>query len=435
MSTCAAPITVTEAPLKAASKPLPADSNALRGIVDATAAQVLVVGSGADAWVPLLRELLPRATLTHVDAGTIGTQRISCDLVVVADLLATQTDPRGFLRSLHQVTPDHARLLLTIPNQANVQSLAAMLAGELPYAGTAPFVYGPGATVGSCFKLLLDCGWLPNLHDEAPERVDARLLDSLIAAAQSAGIPPYPSQRSLLARNPLVDCTKHVGHSQLPGRCKPFTVIVPVNNTAQFAINVGNSPGLSEVGAQVLVSRGAPSAAAAYESARPKALYDWVIYCHQDVYFPAGAGFAISELLQTIEDGKARQVIIGFAGIGLDSKGNLSKCGLVIDRRNRLDFPEGSAQAISIDELAVVMHRDCRFQINPALGWHLWATDLCLQSLRAAADPAPVIVKIPLLHNSYSNYELPPAFHVSAKILREANPDLRLIPTLCGAIS
>ncbi len=87
-----------------------------------------------------------------------------------------------------------------------------------------------------------------------------------------------------------------------------------------------------------------------------------------------------------------------------------------------------------MDEFAVAMHADCVVAPDPELGWHLWATDLCLQGLVAAERPIAQILEVPLFHNSTNDYVLPDAFHRSAQVLLGKYPKLRAIHTLCGEL-
>src|SRR5205085_329703 len=98
--------------------------------------------------------------------------------------------------------------------------------------------------------------------------------------------------------------------------------------------------------------------------------------CHQDVYFPAGFGQRLNALLAGISAEERPRTLIGFAGMGVaaDRQGYVP-AGLVVDRRARFDHP-ASAEVVSIDELAIVVARESLHRIDPALGWHLWATDL-----------------------------------------------------------
>jgi hypothetical protein len=112
--------------------------------------------------------------------------------------------------------------------------------------------------------------------------------------------------------------------------------------------------------------------------------------------------------------------------------GTVARAGLVIDRGARFDYPQGAA-AVSIDELAVGLAADSVHSIDPALGWHLWATDLCLAA-RGRGLTAPRIVRIPLFHNTYNDGQLPQSFYAAAGQLRAKYPQLASIPTLCGVI-
>jgi hypothetical protein len=107
---------------------------------------------------------------------------------------------------------------------------------------------------------------------------------------------------------------------------------------------------------------------------------------------------------------------------------------MVIDRTT-LFHHAGTDAAISIDEFAIALHRDAAVSIDRTLGWHLWATDLCLQA-RASRDPRDQasIVQTPLFHNSSTAWSLPEAFHASAQVLLDKYPGIDRIPTLCGEL-
>ena len=190
-----------------------------------------------------------------------------------------------------------------------------------------------------------------------------------------------------------------------------------------------------EVGARLVSYRRARHAAEALEQSLAHGEADWVLYCHQDVYFPSGFGHRLNELLAAIPPEEHARTLIGFAGMGANLAANRCEpAGFVIDRRNRFDHAE-SAAAVSIDELAIVVSRRSLHRIDPALGWHLWATDLCLQA-RASRDPheQACIVEAPLFHNSSTAWSLPEAFHASAQVLLDKYPALERIPTLCGEL-
>jgi hypothetical protein len=218
-----------------------------------------------------------------------------------------------------------------------------------------------------------------------------------------------------------------------PGRSAPFSVIVPVNRPWQYELNIARSPGLREVNAEVICVQGADSAAAAHASGAQRASHDWQMLVHQDVYFPTGSGFALARQFGALQQAGRTADPVGFAGVEIDAAGSARHAGMVIDR-TALFWHRGSQGAVSIDEFAVGLHRDCSARIDAALGWHLWATDLCLQAQQRAGRACAPILEVPLFHNSTTAHVLPEAFHASAATLLKNHPGQSAIPTLCGLI-
>lgn len=195
----------------------------------------------------------------------------------------------------------------------------------------------------------------------------------------------------------------------------PFSVVVPVNDEASFTQNLLASPGLAEVKPQIIKVTDARSAAEAFESGKAQAKTEWILYVHQDVWWPEGTGFELEAIL---EDTSLMVDIIGFAGIV-----NGEHAGFVIDRGWRFDHPITGIPT-SIEEFALLLRRDVT--LDPNLGWHTWGTDLCF---RYSAK----LVRVPLFHNSIHGHELPEAYHESGRKLLAKYPD-RPIKTLNGEL-
>jgi hypothetical protein len=158
-----------------------------------------------------------------------------------------------------------------------------------------------------------------------------------------------------------------------------------------------------------------------------------VLLCHQDVYFPQGFGRRLNAVLAQIPPEQAEGTLIGFAGIGANRQTEASEpAGFVIDRLQRFDHPASQA-ALSLDELAIVLSRRSLHRIDPAIGWHLWATDLCLNAICTHRRFAQ-IVRLPIFHNSSNDYRLPAAFYDSAAYLLGKYPGFGPIHTLCGTL-
>jgi hypothetical protein len=170
------------------------------------------------------------------------------------------------------------------------------------------------------------------------------------------------------------------------------------------------------------------SAAQAFQYALTCTAASWILFCHQDVFFPEGSGAAIQAILAEIPAADAMHTILGFCGMQLNQHGYPVGAGTVLDRGHLLDWP-GSNAAISVDEFAIVLHRDCQYKIDPQLGWHLWGTDLCLQAM--ARGRYARIVRVVLHHNS-TLHRPPEEFHVSGLRLVRKYPHLKAIHTLNG---
>ena len=193
---------------------------------------------------------------------------------------------------------------------------------------------------------------------------------------------------------------------------------------------------MSEMEADVVSIDGATSAADGFERGRIQAAGEWLVYCHQDMYFPKGAGLAILAELSAIPDDRKRDMIVGLIGLAemtpeRTANGGTQFSGFIIDRTMRLDF-EPTDNAISIDESCVIMHRDCLHRIDPAMGWHLWATDLVVGARARSTMPPCKVVRVPVFHNSLTGWSFTDAFHSSVQQMFDKYPDCKNVISLCG---
>lgn len=212
-----------------------------------------------------------------------------------------------------------------------------------------------------------------------------------------------------------------------------FAVVVPTTTGQRCAPAAIGSPGLAEVGAVITTVADAGSAAQACATALEAVTAPWVLLCREDAYFPATFGTRLNALLAAIPANERDGSLIGFIGIGVDAqKQGFAPAGFVVEGHHREDFPASSA-AVSIDELAVVLSRDSLHRIDPAMGWHLWATDLCLTAI-CQHQLFPRIVTLPLMHRSSPAQALPLPFYASAELLTRKFAAFGPIPTLNGTI-
>jgi SAM-dependent methyltransferase len=373
--------------------------------------------------------------LDHIDLSRLPGP---FDVIVIGDLLEHLRQPLRLLEGLHDLATADAQIVCCLPNMAHLSVIERLVAGDISYdpVGLLDDTHVRFFSPSSAFKTFLDGGWLPHLQDQYRAEVPPTAFAAhIVEAAKALGLPAQTAVRNLGLYQMILVCRKwSMASLQRPGPNAPFSIIVPVNKPWQHELNVARSPGLREVDAEVICVQGATSAAAAYAHASPRARHAWQLLVHQDVYFPTGSGFAIARELGRLEQAGHTRAPVGFAGLAATGPGDgVRHAGLVIDRTALFNHP-GTREGVSVDELAVALHRDHRLQPDPSLGWHLWGTDLCLQAEAQLGSPSAVILDVPVFHNSTTAHVLPEAFHQSASLLMAKYPKLDRIPTLCGEI-
>ena len=383
---------------------------------------------------------LDRVFTLDLDNADLSVLEGGFDVVVIGDLLEHLRQPGAVLEALYDLTAPDAQVVCCLPNMGHLSVIERLVAGDISYdaVGLLDQTHTRFFSPASAYKTFLDAGWLPHLHDQY--RVDVTqtaFAIHIIEAAQALGVPAETALRNMGLYQMILACPKWPMQALARATPKvPFSVIVPVNRPWQYELNVARSPGLREIGADIVCVQGADSAAAAFANGAARARHPWRIFAHQDVYFPTGSGHAIAQQLGAVQQAGLSGAPVGFAGMSLaeGQSGIVRPAGWVVDRTQLFRHP-GSTQGVSMDELAVGLHQDTALDIDPKLGWHLWATDLCLHAQQLAQRPVGQILQVPLFHNSASGYTLPDAFHASARVLLAKHPNLQRIPTLCATLA
>jgi len=356
------------------------------------------------------------------------------DLIVLGDGLPQGIDPLALFDALARWAEPGAQLVLQFENAATLAALERLVEADFTEEDAQPAI--GRHTVSSIYKLLMDAGWMPSLagHRLAPGARQGTAAAAL-TLADTLNLPRGSVKRALSMEHLVVRARRvfddaPAADASVPAR---FDVVVPTTRDRQLRLNVEASPGLKEVGARILSCRDARNPAEALEASLPECDADWVLLCHQDVYFPRGFGARLNAVLAAVPAEERERTLIGFVGMGVNSQTHgYEPAGFVIDRLEAADHP-GSEQAMSIDELAIVISRRSIHRIDPAIGWHLWATDLCLTAI-CQHQVFPRIVRLPLFHNSVTDYELPGDFVHAAARLAAKYPAFQAIPTLCTLI-
>lgn len=367
----------------------------------------------------------PHAQWVRADADAITLAKIEgpFDLLVLSNGLP----PLAVLDvASTKMSPD-STLVAAIENAASWASLAQLIEADVDAVDTP-------LSPASAYKRLLDAGWMPMLADQHVGLPPAAALAAATAPlADALSVPRRTADRTLGMARAIVQAVR--GFDDAPRRAGQalFSVVVPTTRETQLRANVERSPGLQEVNAQVISYRGARSPAEALSQSLSHCNSDWVLFCHQDVYFPRGFGEQLNAVLAEVPANARASALFGFIGMGVN-RATLAcePAGFVIDRLHRASHPASDA-VLSIDELAIVVARESIHHIDPALGWHLWATDMCLTAVCTHAV-FPRIVRLPVFHNSSNDYVLPASFQDAAATLRRKYPEFGPIHTLCGTL-
>ena len=383
---------------------------------------------------------LDRVVRLDLDTAELAQLEGGFDVIVIGDLLEHLREPARVLEALYDLGTPDAQIVCCLPNMAHLSVIERLVAGDISYdaMGLLDATHVRFYSPSSAFKTFLDAGWLPHMPEQYRVEVpQTHFAAKIVEAAQLLGLPAETALRNLGCYQMIIVCRKWAMESlRGNGPSAPFSVIVPVNRAWQYELNIARSPGLKEVGAEIIPVQGADSAATAYTFATQRARHAWHLLVHQDVYFPTGSGFALARQLGALEAAGRTRGPVGFAGLATSGQrdGSVRHAGLVVDRTTLFQHP-GTDAALSIDEFAVALHRDAVVSIDRTLGWHLWATDLCLQAAASGdARAAATILEAPLFHNSTTAWQLPEAFHASAAVLLEKHAQLDRIPTLCGEL-
>ena len=152
-----------------------------------------------------------------------------------------------------------------------------------------------------------------------------------------------------------------------------------------------------------------------------RAKHQYVVCMHQDVYLPEGWDRRLAGQIKEAERRFGPIGVAGVYGVGevirptdLTQPLAAERVGWVVDRGRLLrDGPELPAPVVTLDELLLVVRRDSGLRFDPALGFHLYGADICLQARERGL--AVVALGAPCHHNSRSA-GLPETFYQSAGV-------------------
>ena len=183
------------------------------------------------------------------------------------------------------------------------------------------------------------------------------------------------------------------------------------------------SPCVTAVGSphQVILVRDGLNVVAKLNRGLEQAEHQWAICVHQDVWLPAGWDLMLAQQIKAAEIWFGPIGVAGVYGVGdvirADEparKLGAERIGWVVDRGRTLnDGPGLPATVATLDELLLVVRRDLPLRFDPALGFHLYGADLCLQ---AREHGLAAVALGALCHHNSRHIGLEEGFHESAAV-------------------
>ncbi len=376
----------------------------------------------------------------------------SLDCLLFGDVLEHLIDPESVLRRFRRFLVPGGVVLASIPNIQHHTILAALLSGDFQYvpAGLLDATHLRFFTGSTMLKLFLDAGYEAECIDAirlpAPPGLAgaARPLLDYLGLHPGRTLPQLDVYQHIVQGRPIENSSipevgaPGIGVESVPTDAVPLSFVTCVSDESILQANLLASPCLHpgsphDVGA----IRGASSAAAGLNQGLEWAEHELVVCVHQDVYLPRGWD---RRLVRRYRLAEARFGPIGVAGVygvgevieGPDHPPAAERIGWINDRGRPLrDGPELPARVATLDELLLIVPRGTPLRFDPALGFHLYGADLCLQAQEHGL--AVVALDVLCYHNSRS-VGLPPAFFASGRIFARMWEHRLPIATPCAIV-
>ena len=175
-------------------------------------------------------------------------------------------------------------------------------------------------------------------------------------------------------------------------------VIALVNDETCLARNLLASDLVAKHGVPLEIKRGAASAGIGYNAGLDATTAAYVIFAHQDVYFPPDWHQHLSDAIAMVEKTDPNWAILAPFGICAETHAHIGdvwssgvgrRIGAAVDKPTPVQ---------TVDELVIVVRRSSGLRFDAALpGYHLYGTDL-VQMAQAAGQGA-YVASLPVVHN------------------------------------
>ena len=356
----------------------------------------------------------------------------SFDCILVGHALLCRTDPRATLALLRPLLRAGGHLLAALPNAQHWTQIDRLLRGE---SGSPVIDDGAPArsfTAPSLIKTFLDAGYLPRIIDRRQQAAPESWLEAMRASAARLGLDATAFAARAQTLSYIIDAQALVD-TAADDNVAPITLGACTNNSVVLSENLLASACLHGSRHEVLTVEGASSAGEGLNAIIEQAQHELVVLAHQDVYLPRGWVARLWEQYEIARQLTGDRVgVMGVYGVrgtpaGIERAGRVADRDFVLNENMPLPAISGS-----LDELLLIVPKRSPLRFDPALGFHLYGTDIALAAERAGL--VAVVIDAPCHHNSQQGDALPPAFSASAEYLRGKWSENLPITTPCTII-
>ena len=353
----------------------------------------------------------------------------SFDCILVGHALLCRSDPSAALALLRPLLRAGGHLLAALPNAQHWTQIDRLLRGEPGSPKNNDGAPDRAFTAPSLIKTFLDAGYLPRIIDRRQQPAPEGWLEAMRPNTARLGLDATAFAARTRTLTFIIDA-QALADTASDDEVAPITLGACTNNAVVLSENLLASACLHGSRHEVLTVEGAGSAGEGLNAIIEQAQHELVVLAHQDVYLPRGW---VARLWQQYEI--ARQLtgdrvgVMGVYGVrgtpaGIERAGRVADRDFVLDENMPLPAISGS-----LDELLLIVPKRSPLRFDPALGFHLYGTDIALAAERAGL--VAVVIDAPCHHNSQQGDALPPAFAASAEYLRAKWPESLPIVTPC----
>jgi hypothetical protein len=213
---------------------------------------------------------------------------------------------------------------------------------------------------------------------------------------------------------------------------KTWSLVVAVKDEEVLHKTLLTSPDVND-SCNLILKRGYPSAATAYNEGLSESTGEVVVFAHTDVYLPRGWRAKLERILDKLEKADPNWGVLGVVGVAPNGcvEGHIYSTGLQSMLGQAF---ESLIETVSLDEVLLIVRRNSGLKFDSRMsGFHLYGTDLCLEAKRAGMKS--YIVSAFCIHNSVGIRNFPRAFWRCYFYLRRKYWNQLPVRTCCTEIT